>query len=59
MIVPFATNAGWLGKTFKEIESLCRDSIVRKGMNIVFTEDYTENELITAEKEINDWIEEI
>ena len=30
-----------------------------KGMNIVFTEDYTENELITAEKEINDWIEEI
>ena len=59
VIVPFATNAGWLGKTFKEIESLCRDSIVRKGMNIVFTEDYTENELITAEKEINDWIEEI
>ena len=35
-IKSFATNAGWLGHTFQEIESLCPNSKVEKGMNIVF-----------------------
>ena len=35
-IKPFATNAGWLGKTFKEIIALCPNSNVEEGMNIVF-----------------------
>ena len=39
-IKPFATNAGWLGQTFKEIKKLCPNSNVKEGMNIVFTEDY-------------------
>ena len=39
-IKPFATNAGWLGHTFQEIQKLCPDSRVDKGMNIVFTEDH-------------------
>lgn len=56
-IYPFATNAGWLGKTFKDIETLCPNSEVKKGMNIVF-ESYTDN-LVTSKQEIDKWIKEI
>lgn len=53
-VKPFATNAGWLGKTFKEIEKLCPNSDVVSGMNIVF-ESYS-NKLVTSEEEIDKWI---
>lgn len=56
-IYPFATNAGWLGKTFKDIETLCPNSEVEKGMNIIF-ESYTDN-LVTSKQEIDKWIKEI
>ena len=58
-IKPFATNAGWLGQTFKEIERLCSNSKVERGMNIVFTEDYSENQLVTSPYEIDKWIEQL
>jgi flavodoxin len=58
-IIPYATNAGWLGHTFQEIEKLCPNSKVEKGMNIVFTEDYTENELVTSPDEIDNWISKL
>lgn len=54
VIEPFATNAGWLGKTFKEIKSLCSNSDVREGMNIVF-ESYSDK-LVTKEQDIENWI---
>ena len=53
-IIPFVTNAGWLGKTFKEIESLCPNSNIEKGMNIVF-KSYSD-QLVTDESEIDNWI---
>ena len=49
-IKPFATNAGWLGHTFQEIQKLCPNSKVDKGMNIVF-ESYSDN-LVTSPDEI-------
>ncbi len=55
-IKQFATNAGWLGHTFQEIEKLCPNSKVEKGMNIVFTEGYTENQLVTT---LDEWIDEL
>lgn len=55
-IKPFATNAGWLGHTFQEIEKLCPNSKVEKGMNIVFTGDYQENQLVTSPDDIEKWI---
>lgn len=55
IIKPFATNAGWLGRTFKEIKSLCPNSIVEDGMNIVF-ESYSDK-LVTSENDINKWID--
>lgn len=54
IIKPFATNAGWLGQTFKEIERLCPNSKVEKGMNIVF-ESYSDN-LVTSTEQIDNWI---
>lgn len=59
IIKPFATNAGWLGHTFQEIEKLCPNSKVEKEMNVVFSEDYHENKLIISEDEITKWINEL
>ena len=57
VIKPFATNAGWLGKTFKEIQKLCPNSEVADGMNIVF-ESYSDK-LKTDEKEIDNFIKKL
>ena len=54
-IKPFATNAGWLGKTFKEIKLLCPNSNVDDGMNIVF-KSYSDI-LVTSIDDINNWID--
>ena len=56
-IKPFATNAGWLGHTFQEIQKLCPNSKVDKGMNIVFY-IYSDN-LVTSPDEIEKWIDEL
>ncbi|MGN1331058.1 MAG: flavodoxin [Clostridia bacterium] len=56
-VKPFATNAGWLGKTFKEIKTLCPDSKVENELNIVF-ESYSDK-LVTSEKEIDKWIDSL
>ena len=53
-IKPFATNAGWLGKTFNEIRTLCPNSEICEGMNIVF-ESYSDK-LVTKEQDIENWI---
>lgn len=54
-IKPFATNAGWIGKTFKEIKSLCPNSKVEDELNIIF-ESYSDK-LVTSGKEIDKWID--
>lgn len=56
-VIPFATNAGWLGKTFKEIKELCPNSEVCNEMNIVF-ESYSDK-LVTRKEEIDLWIDSI
>lgn len=56
-IIPFATNAGWLGRTFNEIKKLCPNSNIKNEMNIVF-EAYSNN-LVTSKDEINKWIDMI
>ena len=58
-IKPFATNVGWLGHTFQEIQKLCPDSRVDKEMNIVFTEDHHVSQLVTSPDEIDEWIEKL
>ncbi|MDD3303353.1 MAG: flavodoxin [Clostridia bacterium] len=58
-IITFATNAGWLGRTFKEIKELCPNSTIKNEMNIVFTTNHKEHKLKTEYKEIDEWIEKI
>ena len=59
IIIPYSTNAGWLGKTFNEIKSLCPNSKVVIEFNIVFTSDYIKNELVTPIETIENWINNI
>ena len=59
IIIPYATNAGWLGKTFNEIKSLCPNLKVVNEFNIVFTSDYNKNELVTPIESIENWINNI
>lgn len=56
-IVPFATNAGWLGRSFTEVKKLCPKSIVKNEMNIVF-ESYSYN-LQTEMSEVENWIKSL
>ena len=56
-IIPFATNAGWLCRTFNEIKKLCPNSNVKNEMNIVF-ESYSDK-LVTAKYDINNWISKL
>lgn len=56
-IIPFATNAGWLGRTFHEIRQLCPNSKVEKEMNIVY-ESYS-SKLKTSEDDIDNWIKSL
>lgn len=55
MVIPFATNAGWLGSTFDEIKELCNGK-VKNEFSIKFSTDYKENKLVTSDKLIDDWI---
>ncbi len=57
VICPFATNAGWLGHTFKDFEKLCPNSTVKNEMNIEF-ESYSDK-LRTDIDKINEWINNI
>lgn len=56
-IKPFATNAGWIGRTFSEIKKLCSNSKVEDGLNILYDAgDYRTRKLITSLDEIDNWI---
>lgn len=51
-IIPFATNGGWIGRTFQEIKELCPNSNIENEMNIVFEG----SNMQTSEKEVENWI---
>ncbi len=53
----FATNAGWIGRTFQEIKKMCPDSKIGEGLNIVYDAgDYRTRNLITPLDDIDKWI---
>lgn len=56
IIYPFATNAGWIGHTFQDIKKLCNSSVVKNGLNVLFTTKHVENKMLTKEQEIDEWI---
>lgn len=54
----FATNAGWLGRTFKDFEKLCTNAHTDECMNVVFDVNNI-NMLKTSMRDINNWIEKL
>ena len=54
----FATNAGWLGRTFKDFIKLHEKSTLNDCLNVVFGTVEREK-LVTSFKEIDEWIENI
>lgn len=58
-VLAYATNAGWLGHTFKDIKELCPKLETNGELSIKFTEDYSENKILTPEKDIEKWMDKI
>lgn len=54
----YATNAGWLGHTFKDFIKLNPNSSLNNCINIVFDTNDREK-LITTKEEIDEWLESI
>lgn len=54
-IVPFATNGGWIGTTFQDIQKYVPNSVVENPLNIPFNGDH----LALSEEELNNWIEKL
>ena len=54
-VYSFATNGGWIGHTFKDIQHECAGAEIKPGLNIRFDEE----RLVTPEAEIYDWINKI
>ena len=52
-IYPFATNAGWLGRTFVEIKEITNGE-VKEGISLKFEDKY-----LTNEQELDSWIKSI
>ena len=55
VIIPFATNGGWLGSTFDDIKKYTPNSKVENELDIKFNEDI----LALSESVLNDWVEKL
>lgn len=54
-VYPFATNGGWLGHTFQDIQKALPQSKVQPGLNLRFNESAQ----LTSEGELKKWINKI
>lgn len=55
MVYPFATNGGWIGHTFKDFKTICKEAEVKDGLNVKFDG----STIRTPLKEIDKWIANI
>lgn len=55
VIIPFATNGGWLGTTLDDIKKYVPNSKVENELRIKFNEDT----LAISEDTLNNWIEKL
>lgn len=55
IIIPFATNGGWIGTTFEDIKKCAPGATVKNEMNIKFDGNKLETSLVG----ITDWIDSI
>ncbi len=54
-VYPFATNGGWIGHTFRDVQKACTGANVLPGLNVRFNED----KQLTAEADIQGWLRNI
>lgn len=54
-VYTFATNAGWIGATFQDVENTCPEANVKRGINIRFSG----KRQVTSQTEIDKWIDQI
>lgn len=54
-VYPFATNGGWIGRTFRDFGKGCSGASVRSGLNVRFNGD----RLLTSDADILKWAERI
>ena len=54
-IIPFATNGGLIGRTFKEIKELCPNSIIKNEFDIPFSQ----NTPAISQDEFDIWIQSL
>lgn len=54
-VYTFATNAGWLGTSFKDVERACKGADVKKGIDIRFSG----KRLSASQEEIDKWVDQI
>lgn len=52
-IIPFVTNGGWIGHTIKDMEKVCKKSIVKNGIDIRFDTD----KMAMTESNLKKWID--
>lgn len=55
IVIPFMTNAGWLGHTLNDFKNLLKNSTIKNPMNIKFNND----KLLTSDEELDNWINSI
>lgn len=57
-VIPFQTHGGWPGHVMKDIKNICKGAVFRHEMEVQF--DSTGGaELVTSEKSIETWIEQV
>ncbi len=57
-VIPFQTHGGWPGHVMKDIKNICKGAILHHEMEVQF-DSTGGSELVTPEKSIDAWIEQI
>ena len=59
-IIVAGSNAGWIGRCFKDYKELLPNSNIKGELNLVFSsETGNRDKMITSESEIDEWIEKL
>lgn len=58
-VYTYATNAGWIGKTFSDFEDGLKGSDIKSKMNILFASKSSRVSKSTSQAEIDAWIDSI
>jgi flavodoxin len=58
-VFTYATNAGWIGKTFSDFETGLKGATIKSKMNILFGRRGSLDSIKTPQEEIDTWIDSI